>query len=82
MRETFVDLVYGKGLDTWKDLIDYGVTLGVIEKSGAWYSFNGERLGQGLTNAGESVRLSPEWKKEIDKAITTKRKELNAEAKE
>jgi len=77
MRETFVDLVYGAGLDTYKDLIQYGVTLGVIEKSGAWYSFNEERLGNGLTNAGESIRVNPEWKKKIDKAIAAKRKETN-----
>ena len=54
-RETVVNLVYGKGIDRAADLITYGETLGVITKSGAWYAYKGERLGNGLANAAKAL---------------------------
>jgi recombination protein RecA len=73
-RETFVDLLYGVGIDTMKDLLDNCVKVGVIEKAGTWLKFNGKNLGQGLTSVCESVKLDPELKKEILTAYKAKLK--------
>jgi len=61
MRETFINLLYGKGLDTFADTIAYAVKIGVIDKDGAWYSYKGERIGYGLETATENLRNNPEW---------------------
>ena len=61
MRETLVNLLYGKGLDTFADTISYAVKIGVIDKDGAWYSFKGERIGYGLETATDNLRNNPEW---------------------
>ena len=73
MRAGRFDLIYGQGLDTAADLITCAVAAGVVEKTGAWYSFAGERIGQGLTNAGDCVRVNPELKAAIAKALATKK---------
>src|ERR1700756_3369084 len=52
-REAEFDIVYGEGISKEGDLIDLGVAQNLVEKSGAWYSFNGERIGQGRQNGGE-----------------------------
>jgi recombination protein RecA len=49
-KEAEFDITYGEGISTIGDLLDVGVEAGVIEKSGAWYSYNGERIGQGREN--------------------------------
>jgi len=54
-RETVVNLIYGQGIDRKADLITYGESLGVVEKSGAWYNYKGERLGNGLEKAKTSI---------------------------
>jgi recombination protein RecA len=56
MRETFINLLYGKGIDTFADTVSYGVTCGAIEQSGAWYSYQGERIAYGLENTIEKLR--------------------------
>jgi recombination protein RecA len=73
-RESFVDLIYGVGIDREKDLLDNCVKTGIIEKAGTWLKFNGENLGQGLTSVCESVKLNPELRNEILKAYQTKLK--------
>jgi recombination protein RecA len=50
-RTAEFDIIYGTGISKEGDLLDLGVDLDVIEKSGAWYSFNDERIGQGRENA-------------------------------
>lgn len=50
-REAEFDILYGKGISREGDLVDLGVQLGLIEKSGSWFSFKGERIGQGRANA-------------------------------
>lgn len=76
-RETIVDVIYGKGIDRFADLISYAVDAGAIQKSGSWLSFNGEKLGQGKDNATEMLRTCPELvekiKVELDKAIAAQR---------
>ena len=49
-KDAEFDIIYGQGISKEGDIIDLGVALGVVEKSGAWYSFNGERIGQGREN--------------------------------
>jgi recombination protein RecA len=49
-KEAEFDIIYGHGISKEGEIVDLGVTLGVIEKSGAWYSFDGERIGQGREN--------------------------------
>ena len=46
-REIFVDIIYGEGISTEGDLLDLGVALGIVDKSGSWYSYEGERIGNG-----------------------------------
>jgi recombination protein RecA len=50
-KEAEFDIMYGEGISAAADLIDIGVETGIVEKSGAWYSYNGERIGQGRENA-------------------------------
>lgn len=64
-----VDLVYGKGFDNVGALLDIAVEDGVVDKSGSWFSFNGERLAQGRLRAIEVVRNDPNWHKAIIKAV-------------
>ena len=52
-KEAEFDIMYGEGISKTGDLIDVGVEAGIIEKSGSWYSYNGERIGQGRNNAKE-----------------------------
>jgi recombination protein RecA len=49
-KEAEFDIIFGLGISKEGEIVDLGVTLGVIEKSGAWYSFDGERIGQGREN--------------------------------
>jgi recombination protein RecA len=76
MKLTTLNLIYGVGVDKWTDYIEYMTGQGIITKSekGGYYSFNGDSVAQGLTNAIEAVKLSPELKKRIDKALEDKRK--------
>jgi recombination protein RecA len=50
-REAEFDILYGEGISKTGELIDMGVNAGVIDKSGSWYSYSGERIGQGRENA-------------------------------
>jgi recombination protein RecA len=59
-RECEFDIVYGEGISREGDLVDLGVLHKVVEKSGAWFSYKGERLGQGRENAKQTLRDNPE----------------------
>jgi recombination protein RecA len=58
--EAEFDVIYGEGISRMGDLIDSAVDLGIVEKSGAWYSFGGERIGQGRENAKRFLADHPE----------------------
>jgi recombination protein RecA len=60
-RETLINLLYASGLDTFADTVAYAVKIGVIEQSGASYSFGGEKLGFGLDKTIDNLRTNPEW---------------------
>ena len=60
-RQVEFDILYGQGISREGELIDLGVKNGFVEKSGAWYSYNGERIGQGRDNVREFLRDNPGW---------------------
>ncbi len=68
-REVEFDIMYGKGISKLGEIIDLGVKAGVVEKSGSWYSFNSERIGQGRDNVREFLRGHPDVAAEIEKAV-------------
>lgn len=61
-----IDIVFGKGIDRIGELIDLGVEHDLVEKAGAWFSYNGEKLGQGRENAKTFLRENPEVAQEIE----------------
>jgi recombination protein RecA len=71
-REAEFEIIYGKGISREGELIDMGVIHGLVEKSGSWYSYNGERIGQGKDNVRSYLVEHPEVAAEIDTALRTK----------
>ena len=67
-----VDLIYGKGISHEGEILDMAVNLDIIEKSGAWFSYNGDRLGQGRENVKELLRQRPELAQEIEQKVREK----------
>jgi recombination protein RecA len=65
-REVEVDILYGKGISREGDIIDLGSQHNVLEKSGSWYSFKGERIGQGRDNARQTLIDKPELCRSIE----------------
>ncbi|MBS5887678.1 MAG: recombinase RecA [Negativicoccus succinicivorans] len=63
------DMMYGSGISHEGTLIDIGVNMDIIQKSGSWYSYNGERMGQGKENVKEYLKQNPAIAQEIDKLI-------------
>ena len=63
------DIMYGEGVSKMGELLDLGVKAGLIEKSGSWYSYNSERIGQGRENAKQFLRSQPETAQEIETQI-------------
>jgi recombination protein RecA len=68
-KEAEFDILYGVGISREGELIDLGTDRGIIEKSGAWYSFAGERIGQGRENVKEFLHEHPEITAEIDRQL-------------
>src|SRR5499427_5202114 len=68
-REAEFEIMYGAGISREGEIIDMGSTQGIIEKSGAWYSYKGERIGQGKDNARDFLKGRPELAKEIEVQI-------------
>ncbi len=64
-----VDIMYGEGVSALGELVDLGALSNIIEKSGAWYSYKGEKVGQGKENTKEWLKNNPKQRAEIDKAI-------------
>ncbi len=65
-KTAVVDIMYGEGVSHEGELIDLGVEAGIVEKTGAWFSYNGEKLGQGKENAKLLLKDTPELKDEIE----------------
>jgi len=68
-RQVEFDIIYGEGVSKMGELIDLGVKGGIVEKSGAWFSYNSQRLGQGRENSKQFLRENPELAAEIEMAI-------------
>jgi recombination protein RecA len=71
-RQVEFDILYGEGFSREGEYLDLGVQHGIVEKSGAWYSYNGERIGQGRDNVREFLKQNKEMAAEIDKALRDK----------
>jgi len=68
-KQVEFDIMYGEGISKVGELIDLGVTAGVVEKSGSWFSYNGERIGQGRENAKNFLRQNPDVANAIESTI-------------
>jgi recombination protein RecA len=73
-REAEFDILYGEGISKEGDLIDVAAERGILEKSGTWFSYGGERIGQGRENARQFLRDNPDVRKKLEVAV---RKALN-----
>ncbi|WP_367714934.1 recombinase RecA [Nitratireductor sp. GISD-1A_MAKvit] len=68
-KQVEFDIMYGEGVSKTGELVDLGVKAGIVEKSGAWFSYNSQRLGQGRENAKQFLRDNPEAAQEIELAL-------------
>jgi recombination protein RecA len=68
-REAIFDILYGEGISRQGEIIDLGVQAKLVDKAGAWYSYNGDRIGQGKDNAREFLRENPDIAREIENKI-------------
>ena len=68
-RETEFDIMYGKGISKSGNILDVAVNLDLIEKSGSWFSYNGERIGQGRENVKKYLEDNPEVMQEVEEKI-------------
>ena len=73
------DIIYGEGISKEGEIIDLGVLSGIVEKSGSWYSYNGERIGQGRENAKKFLLDNAEISNEIEDLIRGKNKTVEDE---
>ena len=65
-REAEFDIIYGEGISREGDLIDLGVAQNMVEKSGSWYSYKGDRIGQGRENARQFLKDNPDIRQQVD----------------
>ena len=68
-KQVEFDIMYGEGISKSGELIDLGVTTGVVEKSGSWFSYNSQRIGQGRENAKQFLKENPDIAAKIEEAI-------------
>ena len=63
------DILYGEGISREGEIIDLGVNAKIVDKSGSWYAYNGEKIGQGKDNSREFLRENPDLAREIENKI-------------
>jgi len=68
-KEAFFDILYGQGISREGEIIELGVAHKLVDKSGAWYAYNGEKIGQGKDNAREFLKEHPEIAHEIEAKV-------------
>ena len=71
-RQAEFDIMYGEGISKIGEIVDLGAECGVVQKSGAWYSYEGTKLGQGREGVKELLKDNPELAAEIEKKIKAK----------
>ncbi len=89
-REAEFDIVYGQGISKEGNILDMAVNLDIVEKAGSWFSYNGERIGQGRENVKKYLKENPEMLEDIEekvrenfaKSIRTKFRRRSFQAKE
>ena len=77
-RQAEFDIMYGEGISKVGEIIDMGVELGIIQKSGSWFSYNNDKLGQGRESVKQLMIDNPEMANEIEAQIRTKIKEAQS----
>ncbi len=70
-REAEFDIIYGEGVSKEGDLLDLGVAQNIIEKSGSWFSYKGDRIGQGRENARQFLKDNPDIRQTVDTELRT-----------
>ena len=70
-KEGEFDIMYGEGISREGEILDLGVKAGIIQKSGAWFSYNGDRIGQGRENTKKYIKENPELASELEQKIRT-----------
>ena len=73
-RKAEFDIMFGEGISKVGEIVDMGVEYGIINKSGAWYSYNGTKLGQGRDAAKQCIKDNPELEEELEKLVFEKLK--------
>ncbi len=68
-KEAFFDILYGQGISREGEIIELGVVHKIVDKSGAWYAYNGDKIGQGKDNAREYLKEHPEIAREIEAKV-------------
>jgi len=68
-RQAEFDIMFGEGISYIGELIDYGIKMDIVDKSGAWFSYGAEKLGQGKENAKITIKENPEMMAEIDAKV-------------
>ena len=68
-KQAEFDIYFNEGISKTGELVDLGVEKGIIEKAGAWYAYNGNRIGQGRENVKEYLKANPETAKELETKI-------------
>ena len=71
-REAEMDIIFGKGISKFGELIDLGVEFGLVDKAGAWFSYSGERIGQGKDNAQKFLQSNSDLCKKLEKEVKEK----------
>jgi len=71
-REVEFDILFGEGISREGDILDLGCQYGVVEKSGSWFAYNGEKLGQGRDNTRQFLKEHPEFVDKIRKQVEAK----------
>ena len=77
-RQAEFDIIYGEGISKVGEIIDMGVELGIVQKSGSWFSYNSDKLGQGREAVKQLLLDNPEMANEIEDKIREKIKEMQA----
>ena len=71
-KEAEFDIMFGEGISTIGDILDLAVKFGIINKSGAWYAYNGDKIGQGRENAKQFLKNNPDICEVVDHAVREK----------
>ncbi|VAW94210.1 RecA protein [hydrothermal vent metagenome] len=71
-KQVVFDIIYGEGISHQGEVIDMGVSEGIVDKAGSWYSYNGERIGQGKDNARQFLKDNPDIEVDIEEQVRAK----------